>query len=105
MQKAYVIFDVNIFDMSRYQDFMRFIKPQIEASGGKYLARGGAHKVLEGNWNPDRLVIFEFPSMEAAEQFYNSDSYQNGTKTIRDECSSAKIVVVEGIKGHCDTEV
>ena len=97
MPKAYVIFDVNIFDMARYQEYMHLIKPQIEASGGKYLARGGPHKVLEGDWAPDRLVIFEFPSMESVEKFYNSKDYQDHTKAMREECSSAKIVVVEGL--------
>lgn len=97
MPKAYVIFDVKIFDISRYQDFMGMVKPLIEANGGTYLARGGLHKVLEGDWNPDRLVIFEFPSMDAAETFYYSEEYQDDTKVIRDECSTAKVVLVEGL--------
>ncbi len=98
--KAYVLFDVNIIDMARYQDFMQLVKPAIEAAGGTYLVRGAEHKVLEGDWNPDRLVIFEFPSVEAAEAFYFSDEYQNGAKKIRDECSTAKVVVVEGFIGE-----
>jgi uncharacterized protein (DUF1330 family) len=56
---AYVIFDVEISDMTGYQTFMTAVKPAIESAGGKYLARGGAHKVYEGDWQPRRLVIFE----------------------------------------------
>jgi uncharacterized protein (DUF1330 family) len=97
--KAYVIFDVKINDMVRYQDFMQCIKPTIEAAGGRYLVRGGEHKVLEGDWDPDRLVVFEFPSMEQAEAFYFSENYQGGAKKIRDECSTGKVVVVEGFAG------
>ncbi len=93
---AYVIFDVEIYDPRRYQDFMIQVKPVLEAAGGKYLARGGEHKVLEGDWEPRRIVLFEFPSMEAADSFYYSDVYQ-GLKAIRDECSSGRVVAVEGI--------
>jgi len=97
--KGYVIFDVKIHDMARYQDFMQCIKPTIEDAGGRYLVRGGEHKVLEGDWNPDRLVVFEFPSVAQAEAFYYSDNYQGGAKKIRDECSTGKVVVVEGFAG------
>lgn len=93
---AYVIFDVDIWDMKRYQEFMVKVKPAIEAAGGHYLARGGEHKVVEGSWQPRRLVLFEFPSMAKAEEFYYSDLYQ-GYKSIRDECSSGNVVIVEGI--------
>ena len=92
---AYVIFDVDIWDLKRYQEFMVKAKPALEAAGGRYLARGGKHKVIEGDWEPRRLVLFEFPSMAKAEEFYNSDLYQ-GYKAIRDECSSGNVVVVEG---------
>lgn len=93
---AYVIFDIGIFDLERYQDFMTQAKPAIESAGGKYFARGGEHKVYEGDWEPRRIVLFEFPSMEKAEEFYYGDLYQ-GLKAIRDECSSGRVVVVEGI--------
>lgn len=93
---AYVIFDIDIYDLQRYQEFMSKAKPAIESAGGRYLARGGAHKVLEGDWEPRRIVLFEFPSMEKAEEFYHGELYQ-GLKSIRDECSSGRVVLVEGI--------
>ena len=93
---AFVIFDVEIRDPERYQDFMRQVKPAIEAAGAKYLTRGGAHKVYEGDWSPRRIVLLEFPSVAAWERFYNGPTYQ-GLKAIRDECSSARLVSVEGL--------
>ena len=54
---AYVIFDVDISDPGRYQEFMTGVKPALELAGAKYLARGGAHKVYEGDWEPRRIVI------------------------------------------------
>lgn len=93
---AFVIFDVDIGDMARYQVFMQGVKPALEAAGARYLARGGAHKVYEGDWNPRRVVLLEFPSVAAWEQFYNGPVYQ-GLKSVRDECSSARLVSVEGL--------
>jgi len=93
---AYAIFDVDIRDMNQYQEFMAGVKPAIEAAGGKYLARGGEHKVYEGDWSPRRIVIVEFPSMQAFESFYNGPIYQ-GLKPIRDACSSARLVSVNGV--------
>ena len=94
---AYVIFDVEIRDMERYQAFMKGVKPALDAAGARYLARGGAHKVHEGDWAPRRIVILEFPSVAAWEAFYNGPTYQ-GLKSIRDECSSARLVSVEGLE-------
>ena len=65
-------------------------------AGGAYLVRGGAHKVIEGDWKPTRLVIFEFPSLAAAQSFYVSPAYQS-LKALRQEASSANIVGVEGV--------
>jgi uncharacterized protein (DUF1330 family) len=93
---TYVVFDVEIRDAERYQDFMRQVKPALEAAGARYLARGGAHRVWEGDWSPRRIVILEFPSAEAWERFYGGPVYQ-GLKAIRDECSSARLVSVEGV--------
>ncbi|MFO1136115.1 MAG: DUF1330 domain-containing protein [Rhodoblastus sp.] len=93
---AYLIFDVEIRDMERYQVFMAGVKPALEAAGARYLARGGPHKVYEGDWSPRRIVLLEFPSAEAADAFYNGPVYQ-GLKQIRDECSSARLVMVEGV--------
>ncbi len=93
---AYVIFDVEIRDPARYQEFMAGVKPALEAAGARYLARGGAHKVYEGDWQPRRIVLLEFPSLEAWETFYSGPVYQ-GLKSIRDECSSARLVSVIGL--------
>jgi uncharacterized protein (DUF1330 family) len=93
---AFVIFDVEIRDAARYQDFMRQVKPALDDAGATYLARGGALSVYEGDWAPRRVVILPFPSVAAWETFYNGPVYQ-GLKQIRDECSSARLVCVEGL--------
>ena len=93
---AYVIFDVDIHDPARYQAFMQGVKPALEAAGARYLARGGTHQVHEGDWTPRRIVLIEFPSTAAWLAFYSGDIYQ-GLKAVRDACSSARLVSVEGL--------
>ena len=94
---AYVIFDVEIHNMARYQEFMKAVKPALDSVGARYLARGGAHKVYEGDWTPRRIVILEFPSVATWEAFYNGSAYQ-GLKAIRDQCSSARLISVQGLE-------
>ena len=104
---AYVNFDVEIRDPARYQDFMGQVfmgqvfmdqvKPAPQIVGVGYLARGGAHKVHEGDWSPRRVVKLEFPSEAVWEAFYQGLVHQ-GLEHIRDECSSARLVSVEGLE-------
>jgi uncharacterized protein (DUF1330 family) len=93
---TFVIFDVEIHNLARYQEFMTAVNPTLAAAGTRYLARGDAHRVYEGDWHPRRLVILEFPSTVAWKQFYEGPVYR-GLKAIRDECSSARLVSVEGL--------
>jgi uncharacterized protein (DUF1330 family) len=93
---AYVIFDVEIRDLKQYQEFMSAVKSALEVAGARYLARGGMHKVYEGDWEPRRIVLLEFPTFAAWEEFYHGPTYQ-GLKSIRDACSAARLVGVEGL--------
>ena len=78
---------------------MARVKPTLEQAGARYLARGGEYRVCEGDWDPRRIVLLEFPPFEAWEAFYNGDVYQ-GLKSIRDECSSARLVAVSGMESR-----
>ena len=75
---------------------MAAVKPALEAAGGRYLARGGGHEVHEGDRQPQRIVFLEFPSRDSWEQFYNGSVY-GGTKAIRDEANTARLVSVAGL--------
>jgi len=92
---VYGILDVDIHDPEKYREYMLKAAPLIEAVGGRYLVRGGKHTVLEGDWEPVRLVIVEFPSQEAMDSLYSSDAYKEA-KAIRQSCSTTRAVSVEG---------
>jgi uncharacterized protein (DUF1330 family) len=93
---AYVIFDIHVDDPEAYAPYRDPALKSIEAHGGRYLARGGAHEVLEGDWDVDRLVIVEFPSMEQAQTWYRSAEYQE-IAPIRQAASHGRGVLVEGV--------
>jgi uncharacterized protein (DUF1330 family) len=93
---AYVVVDVEISDPERYSEYTGPVPESIAKHGGRFLARGGKVEVLEGDWQPRRLVVIEFPSMDAALGWYHSEDYQELAK-IRWSASTANFVVVEGV--------
>ena len=68
----------------------------IARHGGEYLVRGGAHQVLEGSWQPTRLVLFRFPDRAAIRAFLDDPDYAP-LKALRQRSASADLVAVDGI--------
>jgi len=68
---AYLIADVDVTDPSHFEEYNRDVPATEARYGGKYLGRGGATKVLEGDWQPHRLVIVEFPDMDSLRRDMN----------------------------------
>ena len=93
---AYVVVNVTVQDPERYKTYMQMAPPTIAAHGGRYLARGGAVDVREGDWKPTRLVILEFPDAAAARAWWESDDYAAG-KALRQSCAHTQLVITEGI--------
>ena len=93
---AYVIADVNVQDPVKFEEYKKTAGPTSAEFGGKYLVRGGKVDVLEGQWNPSRFVIIEFPSVEKAKAWWNSQVYA-GPKAIRQACAKSNFFVVEGM--------
>jgi uncharacterized protein (DUF1330 family) len=58
---AYVLADITILDPDVYEDDRGQVLAVIEKYGGRYLVRGGASEVFEGDWQPNRLILLEFP--------------------------------------------
>ena len=93
---AYVVIEIEVHDPATYEDYKRLAPPAIAAYGGRYLARGGQTATLEGDWSPKRLVILEFDSVDRAQAWWSSPEYAEA-KALRQSCSSARMVVVEGL--------
>jgi uncharacterized protein (DUF1330 family) len=93
---AYVIASVTeAHDDEALAEYRRRNTAAVEAHGGRFVVRGGAMEVLEGDWEPLRLVVMEFDDMDAARAWYESEEYQAAIP-IRQGASTTGIVVVEG---------
>ena len=95
---AYLLADVPPEDIEAYRasGYLENARATAEAHGGEYLARGGATEVLEGGWEPDRMVIVRFPSMEALLTWYHSEEYQKWAKVRQQHVPNSRLVALEG---------
>jgi len=93
---GYIIADVQITDPEAYEQYKAAVPATLAAYGGKFLVRGGCSESLEGNWEPNRIVILEFESAEKAQAWWSSQEYA-APKQLRQSASLTKMIVVEGI--------
>ena len=93
---AYVIVETNVTDPEQYEQYKAASPAAIAAGGGRFLVRGGELVVLEGDWQPPRLVMLEFEDLEAARRWYESEAYQEAKK-LREGAARFRAVAVEGI--------
>jgi uncharacterized protein (DUF1330 family) len=93
---AYVIVDVQVTNPEGYAEYKNLAQVAVAQYGGKYLARGGKTETLEGDWQPNRLVILEFPSSEQAKAWLNSPEYAPA-RAMRHQYAKSRMVVIEGV--------
>ena len=91
-----MIVDVDVTNAEQYDRYRPLAASSVEQYGGRYLARGGASEVLEGNRVPNRLVVLEFPDGDAARRWYHSPEYTEA-KATRDGAATGSFILVEGI--------
>jgi uncharacterized protein (DUF1330 family) len=92
---AFVIVEIDIHDRDLYRSYTQLTPETIAAYDGKFLVRGGETTLLEGNWQPKRVVILEFPSVDRAKSWWHSDMYSKA-KEIRQKAATTKMIIVEG---------
>lgn len=92
---AYIIVDIAITDPKEYEEYKKLTPASVAAYDGKFIVRGGQTETLEGNWQPERIVVLQFPSVERAKEWWNSDNYLKA-KTIRQRSAKTKMILVEG---------
>ena len=93
---AYVLVDCEVTDLAGYENYKKLAPPAIAKYGGRYLARGGAATRLEGDWDPRRIVVLEFPDAETAKRFYESPEYV-AARAVRAGAANMNMVLVEGL--------
>ena len=93
---AYVIVETDVTDPEPYERYRDVAPASIAAHGGRYLVRGGELAILEGDWNPSRVVVLEFADLETAKRWYDSEEYGEARK-LREGAASLNMVAVEGV--------
>lgn len=93
---GYLIGEIEVTDPETYARYRPLAAAAIARHGGRYLVRGGEAATLEGQGDPKRLVVVEFPSVEQARAFYNSPDYQEVLK-LRLLSSTGRMIVVDGV--------
>ena len=96
MPSAYIIANVTVTDPVQYEQYRKLSSIAMQAYGAEPCVRGGAVTVLEGDWQPERVVVLKFPSVEKAKAFYESPEYQRA-KDARQGASVMRMVAVEGV--------
>ena len=92
---AYVIVEVNVTDPKLYDEYRKLVPATVQKYGGRFAVRGGTVESKEGGWNPARIVVLEFPTMEQARKWYHSAEYAPAL-AIRSKAASSKLILVEG---------
>ena len=93
---AYFIVDNEVTDPAGFEEYRKQVPGTLEKYGGKILVRGGQMQMLEGDWKPKRIVVTEFPSIEQARRWYDSEDYRP-LKALRLRTARGSIVLVEGV--------
>lgn len=93
---AYVIVELEVLEPEQYKEYQRGVPETLARYRGRFLVRGGAYETIEGEWQPSRIVVLEFPDMAAAKAWYASAEYQ-AILPLRLRSSRAKFfTLVEG---------
>jgi uncharacterized protein (DUF1330 family) len=93
---AYVIVETDIHDPEQYEQYKAASPAAVASGGGRFVVRGGELAVLEGDWQPTRLVVLEFEDLDAVTRWYDSPEYQ-AAKQLREGAANLRMVAVQGI--------
>jgi uncharacterized protein (DUF1330 family) len=92
---AYIVVQIAIEDAEAYEQYKAMAPPSIAAYGGRYLIRGDPSEVLEGQWQPARLVVLEFSTAAQARAWWSSPEYAPA-KAVRQRCAHTEMLLIEG---------
>lgn len=99
LEKTLLILDISVHDSIQYKQYQSHLEPIIKKFGGTYLVHSSGiglenepkRQIIpaEGNWNPNHLIVLQWNSMEALQNFLSSEAYRkidplrNNSTTIR----------------------
>jgi len=93
---AYVIVEIEVTDPVGYEEYKKRASDTVHRYGGKYIVRGGAAEVLEGDWTPKRIVVLEFESMQRAKDWLHCEEYRE-PRAMRHRTAKTNMILVDGV--------
>jgi uncharacterized protein (DUF1330 family) len=93
---AYLITNIDVKDEAAFAEYRAKVPALVRKHGGEYLVRGGSFIVLEGDWEPDRLVVLKFPDLASVRALFDDPDYQP-LKSLRQQVTKGEMVAVEGV--------
>jgi len=93
---GYIIANVVVTDPVQYEEYKKWSTAAMQAHGVEVCVRGGKAEVLEGDWQPERVVVLKFPTFEAAKAFDASPEYGKA-RAARQGAAIMQMIVVEGV--------
>ena len=94
---AYLIVDIDVQDEETYQGYVEQAPAFVAKHGGRYRVRGGNAEIVEGDWQPARFVVVEFPSKAHAQAFIDDPEYQKVAE-IRRASTKSQMILVKGFE-------
>ena len=91
-----MIVETDIHDPEQYEQYKAASPAAVAGGGGRFVVRGGELAVLEGNWQPTRLVVLEFEDLDTVKRWYESPEYQ-AAKKLREGAANLRMVAVQGV--------
>jgi len=95
---GYLIANLDVKDAATFTQYSEQVGPVLKRYGARFLVRGGAIEALEGDLPLKRLVVLEFPTLDAARRFYNSADYAP-VKKLRHASAKSDLIIVDGYSG------
>ena len=102
-EKVLLILDISVHDLLQYEKYQMQLEPIVKAHGGTYLVRSSGKTFddnsesklipVEGNWNPNRLIVLQWNSMKALQKFSTSKAYRN-LLPLRIKATTTKSLIV-----------
>jgi uncharacterized protein (DUF1330 family) len=90
---GYVLANVSWTDQSARETYVEHLGPSLDAHGGAVIAGTPHVRVLEGEWQPDGvLVLISFPTVEGALTWYHSEEYRPALE-IRKRSASSRLMI------------
>lgn len=92
---VYMIIDITIRNDDVYSHYVESVAEVVEKHGGRYLVRGGKVTPLSGSWNPERMIVIEFETVEQLQRCFRSAGYLE-LASLREQSTDSRAIVVEG---------